>query len=204
YSGLYVVDAHSGETKPLVRERTATYRGLEGAWSGDGTAVFYPRDDPQQGIQLRARHLETGTERELYRAEAGARIHQLALSSDGRNLAFVVRNGTDSTETLVVMPAEGGESRRLATVRNGEVKCVEWTRDGSELLFLTPGKPPSVWHVPFEGGTPKKLDSALDGFSTFRLHPDGRRLALVRGEMRSEVWVIDRAVPVSGARRANQ
>ncbi|MGH8248532.1 MAG: hypothetical protein ACREUU_19105, partial [Gammaproteobacteria bacterium] len=115
YSGLYVVDALSGETRPVVRERTSTYRGLEGAWFAGGRAVLYQREDPPQGTQLRLRQLETGTERELYRAEAGARIHQLAVSPDGRNLAFVLRTGNGSTETLAVMPAEGGESRRLAT-----------------------------------------------------------------------------------------
>lgn len=199
YSGLYLVDARSGGTRPLVRERVATYRGLEGAWSADGKAVFYVRDE-EKGSQIRLRQLEGGEERELHRAEAAARLRHLALSPDGHYLAFSSGSAKDHIETLLVMPAGGGPPRRLATVRNAEVRGVEWMRDGNELLFLTAGNPPTIWRVRFQGGAPQKLNSTLEGCSGFRLHPDGQRLALICGEMRSEVWAIDNAVPILSGR----
>jgi len=195
YSGLYLVDARSGDTRPLVRERAATYRGLQGAWSADGAAVFYVREDEGKGPQIRLRQLEGGTERELHRAEAANRLRHLALSPDGQSLAFSSWNRKDKIETLFVLPSAGGAPRPLATVRNAEVQGLEWMRDGNQLLFLTPGKPPAIWRVSFQGGPPQKLNSTLEG-SGFRLHPDGRGLALITGEVRSEVWALDHAVPV--------
>ncbi len=194
--GLYLVDARSGGTKPVVRERASTYKGLEGVWAGDGAAIFYVRDDQKTGSQIRLRQLESGTERELHRARTGTRLRNLALSPDGRYLALSSWNSADKVETVLVIPTGGGPPRQLATVRNGGLSGIEWTRDGRELLFLTPGEPgATLWRTALEGDRPERLGLTWDGLAGIRIHPDGRRLAFSAGQTRSEVWAIDHSVP---------
>lgn len=194
--GLYLVQVRSGETRPLVRQRASTYKGLEGVWTGDGAAIFYVRDDQDKGAQIRFRPLEVGTESELYAGEVGTRLRNLALSPDGHYLAFSSWNNADRVETVLVLPTGGGPLRQLATVRNGGLNGMEWTRDGRELLFLTPGPPAAtLWRIPFEGGRPERLGLTWDGLAGIRIHPDGRRLAFGAGQTRSEVWAIDNSVP---------
>lgn len=199
FSGLYLVDARNGDTKPVVRERASTYRGFQGQWSADGGAVVYMRNDAA-APQVRLLRLQTGAEQELYRAESGVRLRHPSFSLDGQHLALSSWNGKDHIETLMVMPAAGGAPRVIATVRNAEVKSLEWMPGGKELLFLTPGQPPSIWRAQLDGRPPQRLQTTLDGYSTFRLHPDGKRLALISGAMRSEVWAIDNAVPAANER----
>ena len=180
--GLFRVSVETGATSPVIRESAATYRGLEGVWADGGKAVLYIHDDA-----IRRRDLASGSERQLYR---GPNLHDLALSSDGQWLAFVV-TPTD-TYALLAMRAAGDEVRQLASVPKGGISGVEWTRDNSHLLISTPSKPVAgLWRVSLAGGQPERLPIALDRQGGVRLHPDGRRIAFTRGAIQSEVWKMD-------------
>lgn len=180
--GLFRVSAETGASSPVIREGAATYRGLEGVWADGGKAILYIHED---GI-LR-RELASGFERQLYRS---SNLHELALSSDGEWLAFVVTS-TEKDE-LKAMQATGNEIRQLASVPKGGISGVEWTRDNSHLLVSTPSKPVAgLWRVSIGGGQPERLPMALDRQGGIRIHPDGRRVAYTRGAIQSEVWKMD-------------
>jgi tricorn protease len=76
------------------------------------------------------------------------------LSPDGQWLAFVARE--EGYNELYAMPAAGGETKRL-TYFGAATQPVGWSRDGSEILFVTNHAQPfvrimKVCSIPHDGG----------------------------------------------------
>ena len=163
--GLYTVDSITAEVKPLIAETGAPFTGFEGMWSDKGGVVFYIRNS-----ELRSREIASGREVTLYRGE---QLGHLAVSRDGKWLAL------GAGETIVVMPAAGGEPRSIAFKGLTEL---EWGR------ALIAGKGAELWRIPTAGGDLVKLESPNNRSGAFSLHPDGERIALTAGDLKSEVW----------------
>ena len=138
-------------------------------------------------------------------------ITALALSRDGRELAFVLYRGSSSLHT---MPVTGGEVRELlrgetlflALARGG----IEWTPDGRYLLVArqTPESDNSrvrenaLWRVPIAGGDPQLLLSTENPADFLSVHPDGRHIAFSTGSSYAmEVWVMENFLPPLKAAR---
>ncbi|MFO0842596.1 MAG: S41 family peptidase [Gemmataceae bacterium] len=136
-------------------------------------------------------------------------------SPDGKRLAFTAQY--DGNTEIYVIPAEGGEPRRLtytATLGRDDISdrmgpnniCMGWTPDGKYVVFRSRmdsfndflGK---LYKVPAEGGIPEELPLPRGGFCSFS--PDGKKLAYnrvfrefrtwkrYRGGMADDVWVHD-------------
>ena len=108
-------------------------------------------------------------------------------SPDGNWIAFT--GEYDGNVDVFVMPAEGGEPRRL-TWYPGEDSAVGWTRDGKRVLFLSDREAYAdftrLYTVPVEGGWPEALPMwrALDGSYS----PDGQRIAYVPNLQWQRAW----------------
>jgi tricorn protease len=108
-------------------------------------------------------------------------------SPDGNWIAFT--GEYDGNVDVFVMPAEGGEPRRL-TWHPGEDSAVGWTRDGKRVLFVSDREAYAdftrFYTVPVEGGWPEALPMwrALDGSYS----PDGQRIAYVPNLQWQRAW----------------
>lgn len=202
-AGLFQVDAKTGETTPIVRERSTNFRGFEGVWSPDGKAVYYIYEEPEQGFSIRRMVVETYEETTLHSSPASLPIHDLALSPDGGSLAFATKDPViEQAEVLQVLPVDGGSPSKLLTARNAVLSGIEWLPDGSALLVGAPGKPtPSIWKIAATGGTPERLPIQINHSGGFRLDPEGRRMAFAAGEQQSEIWVMTGFLPQEQAAR---
>jgi len=197
-NGLYRIEAQTGEVTPLVQ---GVSRFAQGVWSTDGKAIFYVHADANfENADIRVRDLETGRERELFRpASRSQLLNNMALSPDGRWLAFGSGTGSWEAEVLNVMPAAGGTPRELLKTNQdveGVISAVEWTPDGSQLLFSRRG---DLWRISAQGGQPQKLGLGVPTphhGSSLSIHPDGRRIAFAAGERQSEVWVMENLLPL--------
>jgi len=196
-AGLFQVDAKTGETTPIVRERSTKFRGFEGIWSPDGKAVYYIHEGPEQGFSIRRMLVETYEETTLHRSPVSLPLHDLALSPDGSQLAFATRDPViKQAEVLQLLPVDGGAPSKLLTARNAVLAGVEWLPDGSALLVGTPGKPtPAIWKIAATGGSPERLPIEINHSGGFRLHPEGRRIAFAAGQQQSEIWVMTGFLP---------
>lgn len=199
--GLFQVDAQSGETTPVVRERSTNFRGFEGDWSRDGQAVFYVYQDPADEFSIRRLEIASYEEKTLHKSSGKFPIHDLALSPDGQTLAFATKDALlDQAEVLLVIPVEGGTPRQLLRARNAGLTGIEWLPDGSALLVGAPGKPtPSIWKIAFEGGSPEQLPIRIKHSGRFRLDPQGRSIAFASGGVQSEIWVMKDFLPTEQA-----
>jgi len=214
--GVYLIDVGSGEVKPIARQRhrgDPQYFGWEGAvWSPDGKAIFFRRRDGKQSILTRT--LSTGEEKELYATVLPSFVGNVAVSADGRWLAFL--SGTESrgeaaSMALNLMPAAGGEPRELLSVQAPEsLRQLAWTPDGRHLIFgrSRPLRPDTqeqrfeLWRIAAEGGEPENLGLAMKSRTLFGLsiHPNGRRIAFTAERpFRSELYVFENFLPASQA-----
>ncbi len=96
-------------------------------------------------------------------------------SPDGSLLAFGNASG------IYVIPATGGQARKLADLNGEQGWTVRWSPDGQHLALLAPAKASGslgVFVVSASGGEPRHLTFAADGDYKEGLewHPSGERL----------------------------
>ncbi len=207
--GLFRIEVQSGEVSPIRPIESGAYVRWE-TWSADGRAIYFTLvKQATKKMSLVVRDLETGGEKELYRADY---IASAALSPDGRQLALVTPGPAPRSEVLLVLLTAGGEARELLRVREPEVisgafNMLTWTTDGRGILFgktqasMTEPKV-ELWRIPAEGGRARKVGLAMDELRELSCHPDGRRIAFGAGRDRGEVWVLENFLPKPEAKAA--
>jgi Tol biopolymer transport system component len=106
------------------------------AWTPDGSAVLVLKKVPPFAQGVFRVTLATGQEQRLtFPGEPSAGDIAMAMSPDGGTLAIcrsVLREGCD----LFLMPANGGEARRLTNDLKGIIGF-SWTPDGREVVFAS-------------------------------------------------------------------
>jgi Tol biopolymer transport system component len=203
--GIFRIDAQTGEVTNVV------YGPLFFAspqWSKDGAKIYYQHEG------LRERDLTTGAERELLPApfERG----QLAVSPDGQWLALAgVEVNPTANRRLRIVPTGAGDPRDLLALADGETwgpaRTLAWAPDSRAVLTMKgTAARKSLWLVPIDGASPRKLDIDAAVFtrdgggldSGFSLSPDGRQIAFLSGKSAAEVWALENFMPpVTAAKR---
>ncbi len=156
----------------------------------------------------------TGTRRRML-GDAGSHA---TWSPDGRAIAFVDRRDEDKVSQVYLLPADGGEARRLSKLRTAPADLV-WSRDGKFLYFLAnvpdtkelaarkkdkedmfafeaPGSRRALWRIEVPSGKAVKVISGDFDVRNFDLSADGsivlyRRAAshLLDAQSASELWL---------------
>ena len=122
-------------------------------------------------------------------------------SPDGASIAFV--SPDEGNSELYVMPARGGEPRRLTFLGASLASTIGWSHDGREIYFAAN---PTTWYEgetrPFavspDGGTPRELN--LGHARSLSFGPGGRlvigrnaadpgRWKRYRGGTAGEIWI---------------
>lgn len=195
------MDVQTGQVKVLLDLSDKGKAVFAPSFSPDGKTLFYV-ESGAGFYRVMRRNLENGDEKELYRlGESVGSIDDLSLSTDGRQLALVQANMDDKTESLIMVPAEGGSHRELYRSKMS-INQVEWTRDDRHLLlegYPEPSSPGRVWSLSIAGGQPQPSTHET-GLTA--VHPDGRRIAFSRRKGGTEeVWVIKNLLSTPAAPR---
>ncbi len=145
YDQIYVLDtAESAEAKPRrLTDLNASYS--QPRWSLDGSAIYTSRttapegDEPWRAMNIFRIQAETGAEEALTAGSYTA--YGPTPSPDGKWIAY--RRGhigvTDLPERLVLMSADGAETRVINADLDREVIDLAWSPD-SELLLSIEGE----------------------------------------------------------------
>ena len=70
--------------------------------------------------------------------------------------------------------------------------CMRWSPDGKVLQYLlTLGDVSNIWEQPLAGGSPRQITTFTSGrIFDFNWSPDGKKLLMSRGEIRSDVVLL--------------
>ncbi len=211
--GIYRIDVQTGKATPIVQSRGVGWP----TWSPDGQVVFFDGDGSGGPPRLVVRDLDTGGEQELYRMTPPAYLSHLAISPDGRWLAFFWADvptwwEAQGTWALKVLSLAGGEPQELARppVHWRFRPSLAWTPDSRHIIYsittVTEGKPTvTLWRIRVEGGKPQSLGSAMEGFwlSSMSVHPTGQQIAFTGMSVSQvgpisaaeEMWVLQDFLP---------
>jgi len=206
------VDIASGDAHVVLR---GVNIGHNVTVSPDGKSLYFSvrGEETERGglmLHLMKKDLQSGAEVELYRSESGG-VHffSIAVSPDGRRVAFMSNDPEDGKRTLYSISAEGGEAKELyrgppsSTKRtHGKLPLspygAEWTKDGRNLLVVSRGQ---LWAIAAEGGEPQPLNVDMRQILNMReilnptVSPDDRQVAFTAVRSKGELWVIDNLLP---------
>ena len=126
------------------------------------------------------------------------------MSPDGRWIAYVVSSlnadGSEYQTDVWMVPASGGDARQI-TNSNVADEFPRWSADGKTLGFLSdrprPGAPPAdpkvpdegkrqLWLIHPDGGEAWQLTDAKGGVSSFEWSHDGKSVAYLSREPKTE------------------
>ncbi len=173
-SGLYLVPAIGGRVRRLYT--APLYYGP--AWSPDSRTLAFSAPFPAN-CRIFSLSLETLEARPL--TSTTTWDISPAFSPDGRTLAFVRESGYASD--LYLVPATGGELRRLTFDDQSISGHPTWTADGAAILFVSArAGSPELWRVSANGGPPERVPIASTAVADIALDRSGRRFAYVQGE----------------------
>jgi Tol biopolymer transport system component len=193
-SVVYRLDIQSGGHAALVRLPQSEGQKIKQAeLSSDGKTLAYRIRGRGTANCLMAKDMLTGREKELLKTEGStvlAFAAGWALSPDGKNIAFAIREGADSPYVLKIISVETGDIK--GTGIDG-VWQIAWTDDGRHLVFTKNLK--ELWTVPIEQGEPKKLLGWNEMLLFPSIHPDGQRIAFFSGGYVSEMWTMENFLP---------
>jgi eukaryotic-like serine/threonine-protein kinase len=158
-------------------------------WTADGRDLIVAdrgsAKDPRISILLLS--VDDG-ERRVVVSPPDSYLASPTLSPDGKMLAYVAGAGFLAGDIFVV-PASGGQSRRLTSDRRF-LSGLAWTADGKEIVFSSNrGGLFRLWRISASGGTPEPLNVAgedVDSPAIAKAH----RLAYVHDRYDSNIWRI--------------
>jgi Tol biopolymer transport system component len=158
---------------------------LSATCSPDGKWIAYVRRDAGVDVVVRL-ELDGGVSTELLRNISG---NVAAISPDGSMVAARVWTTDSSNNPVNIVPAIGGPPLYVLRIPPG-AGGFGWSPDGKAVhYFLTRRGAANIWEQPLTGGPPRQVTSFANGAatSTFAWAPDGKLLALIRGEFNLDV-----------------
>jgi dipeptidyl aminopeptidase/acylaminoacyl peptidase len=147
---LWLIDATSGERKPLIdREGTKTAYS-QGKFSKDGKGIYVVTDRDGEFRQLAYLDLSSRQLTYLTR-DIPWDVHDLDLSSDGKALAVVTNE--DGMGVLHLRDAQTGKGLPSPRLPAGSVGIVKWRPGSKELGFTltSAGTPTDVYSLDLAG-----------------------------------------------------
>ena len=158
--------------------------------SPDGKWIVYTSSDGGKQAVWRT-DLENGKPQQLFERNS----YNPAISPDGKWIAFLYPEGSGTTyrPKLGIMPASGGELVHSFDVPTFEYGKIRFTPDGQGIAFAGQDAQgvANLWVQPISGGAPRQItDFKRDTMFDFAWSPDGKQLALSRGQTTRDVVLL--------------
>jgi Tol biopolymer transport system component/DNA-binding winged helix-turn-helix (wHTH) protein len=111
------------------------------------------------------------------------------VSPDGKLIAYEHYDDRLGWHTAL-LPADGGAPLKVFDFHAFRAG-VRWTNDGQALLYTDAHRPDNIWRQPLAGGLPQQVTHFKeDQIGYFDISPDGKQLAMARGNAYSDVVLI--------------
>jgi Tol biopolymer transport system component len=207
---LLTLDLSTGRFT-LLHKLTPSRNRPSPVLSADGRKVYAIfREWPKEEWQVISLDSETRRTEALCRIKVdatAAAISSLALSPDGRQLAFIVRGAASGRRSrLMTLPVTGGQPRLIVeyeTQNDGMIRSLTYAPDGLHALIRQGREksetgvknPTGLLRVNLQTGEAKPLDFEGVWVQSPTVHPSGRKIAFQAGGNEMEIWVAENFLP---------
>ena len=198
---IYAVPALGGTSRVLFSV-TNNYKEHIGkaphfSWSPDGQrlAVSTPMApgtaSPQARQAIALLSLPDSTTRSLTFPPPERTDWSPAFSPDGKFVAFLRSSGPGMVDDLYVVPATGGDPKRL-TFDNRDIDgALSWTPDSREIIFSsTRSGPAALWRIAAPGGAPSRVEGVGPSAYSPAIALKSQRLAYRSELVHVNLWLV--------------
>lgn len=188
--GVYVIPAIGGEERKLFDAPLI----LDLKWAPDGQWFLIGRRLVKEGPASLWRYSMDGTpQKQLTFPPEGFNGDTLpTFSPDGKLIAFS-RNFSSGGSDVFVIPASGGEARRI-THDGQHVRGLSFSDDGKEIIYSSAREGSArtaLWRIAVEGGTPKRLPFGNDNVVSPIMAGTGDHLAYVHISQSAKIYAFE-------------
>jgi Tol biopolymer transport system component len=160
-------------------------------WTPDGKGVVYgDRDSESEPVKDWIAHLDGGERKEIFSAPDRL-THEVFghYSPDGRHFALI--RGRAFPDSLYVMPAEGGEPRKIFSGHLG--RSFTWTADSRELIVqvIQERTNSSLVRISLEGGPAVPVITSTSDVTSPSLPASGQGLLFQQYQQDANIWRVD-------------
>jgi Tol biopolymer transport system component len=206
-NGCWVVDANSGNVLLEAAVPQGEQNPSRGAvWAPDGSVVYYSTWVTNEGHgRIVRRDLASGDEKILYSLDRFHNPIVLAVSPDGRFLAFVLEALLEGNKALgpriMLLPTGRGNVRELVRSEQHDIGSgtIAWSPDSRNVYFARrapDAKTNRLCRVAVSDGALEELQFEAKELFELRLSPDGRQIAFVQfSKAHGEIWVMENFLP---------
>jgi serine/threonine protein kinase len=179
-ANLWRIESDGSNLKQLTEGKADLFP----ACTSSGKWIYYL--DLSAGNILMRVPLDGGTAERL----AGPGVTQFTLSSDGKLIAEDVFAGP--REQFKIADAETGAIVKEINAPSHSAVSMQFTPDGKAVAFVVRDKGiDNIWAQPVDGGPSKPLTKfTTNQITNFAWSRDGKKLALVRGHIHSDVVLV--------------
>ena len=157
----YLLDVETGRLSPFrPAGEPVAYNSIK--FSRDGRGIYFVSDEGSEFRRLRYRDLAADSDTVLT-GDIPWDVGELALSGDGRTLAFTVNQ--DGIDRLHIRDLDAGEELDLPDFSMGRIYGLRFHPDGRRLglVINTPRSPGDVYHLDLAGGELVRWTSSETG-----------------------------------------
>jgi len=155
---IYIVPALGGSEHRVYSSSGSLGGGV--TWSTDGRILAFTEstDTDRRRATVSVLSLTDSSVRPITSPPPGWLDHEPSFSPDGTQLAFVRSTVAGVSNDVFVMPANGGQAKRLTFDNRPIMGAPTWTPDSHQLVFSSNrGGATSLWRISAGGGAPRPL-----------------------------------------------
>jgi Tol biopolymer transport system component/DNA-binding winged helix-turn-helix (wHTH) protein len=189
-SYIYTMPVVKGEPRRLIQAR-GQLGGMH--WSPDGRHMVYAENaSPDAQFRLYMHDLETGESQRLTAPDSLSRGDVGPVySPDGETIAFI-RLHASGEEDIFVVPAGGGDARRV-TENRLQLRGLDWTQDGRSLVCSAASDGGySLWRVDVRNGERRWIPVPGERIYTPSVARDASRMVYHSTWFNENIWCLRR------------
>jgi len=189
---IYIVPALGGTEHRVYTGPAFMKEGL--SWSPDGRFLAFPESNAanptRSSISLLS--LADSSTKALTFPPAGWFDHEVAFSPDGTQVAFVRSTVAGVSNDVFVMPASGGDAKRLTFDNRPIMGPPAWTADSREIVFSSNrAAATGLWRVSAAGSTPRPVAGPMGEARWPSISARGNTLVYEQGLSKFDIWRLD-------------
>jgi Tol biopolymer transport system component/DNA-binding winged helix-turn-helix (wHTH) protein len=193
---IYVVPALGGTPKELYSEESVfkEHMGMLPlfSWSPDGRSLAVSAlSTAEKRPSITLVSLQDSSRQPLTSPPPEYSDWCPAFSPDGKSIAFLRASGPGLVDDLYVVPAAGGEPKRLTSDNRPMKGPFAWTPDSREVIFSSDrGGLSSLWRISAYGGTPRRVEGVGTRATAPAIARIGNRLAYSSEVLKVDLWKV--------------